>query len=522
MVGGGVLSLPYAVARSGFLLGVVAIFLSAFISAWTFEMLVDCSRRTGRDSYMLVAQAALGPVARQVTVIMIVILCWLGTIAYAVLIGDLLEPVAEYYLSPDTPSAKQTPVVSRQVLIVISGILISPMCVSRSLGALKYLCLASVASVCAVTAFIGWSALSTLGEARYIWWTGASGQEESAWIRPEYRLFPANWVDAAYAIPVFGVSFLCHFNALPAHQELTHPTRWRIRRVVTITMCFTTVLYALIGNFGYLFAADQTCGNVLLNFSVRNGGATMARCALGLVLTFNFPLLVLPAREALYQAVQPLRQKLASRTASIATIGTPAQTPTTSQDNLLPTGQRSTSRGISRAASGSSTPPQSPTSSSGPQVHVYVSEMPRAVPSAIDVFQPKDENFASEQPNSMTFFARLVTTLTVFGSALALACTLRSVLVVWSILGSTVALLIACIFPASFWLQITGAAVGPGTRACTLALVVGASIMSVVCTALAITRLDAPACPGLKSAGLEIEVLGVHGNVSMLPPAFFS
>ena len=48
MVGGGVLSLPYAMSNCGFVLGTFALLVSAAASAWTLDMLVDCARRTGR------------------------------------------------------------------------------------------------------------------------------------------------------------------------------------------------------------------------------------------------------------------------------------------------------------------------------------------------------------------------------------------------------------------------------------------------------------------------------------------
>merc|ERR1719265_2800600 len=63
----------------------------------------------------------------------------------------------------------------------------------------------------------------------------------------DFILWPKDWAQALYAFPMFGVSFLCHFNALPTHQELQRPTRVRIRRVFSITMCLTSVLYLFMG-----------------------------------------------------------------------------------------------------------------------------------------------------------------------------------------------------------------------------------------------------------------------------------
>ena len=57
---------------------------------------------------------------------------------------------------------------------------------------------------------------------------------------PHYHLWPEDWAKALYAFPTFGVSFLCHFNALPTHQELARPTRHRMRRVILVTLTLTS------------------------------------------------------------------------------------------------------------------------------------------------------------------------------------------------------------------------------------------------------------------------------------------
>ena len=52
--------------------------------------------------------------------------------------------------------------------------------------------------------------------------------------------------------PIFGVSFLCHFNILPLHGELRNPTRARIKRVIYTTIGLTFCLYFTVALFGYV------------------------------------------------------------------------------------------------------------------------------------------------------------------------------------------------------------------------------------------------------------------------------
>jgi len=70
--------------------------------------------------------------------VLISLLTWLALIAYAVLIGDLLEPVAEL-LGVGVGAA------GRKLLIIGAVMLISPMCFMRTLTALK---ICSLITVC--------------------------------------------------------------------------------------------------------------------------------------------------------------------------------------------------------------------------------------------------------------------------------------------------------------------------------------------------------------------------------------
>merc|ERR1719162_1348650 len=80
------------------------------------------------------------------------------------------------------------------------------------------------------------------------------------------RWFPAKWSDLLAAFPIFGLSFLAHFNVIPVQTELHWPTRRRVYSVVASTTVFSTVFYAFVGVTGYMYAGDHTCGNTLLNY----------------------------------------------------------------------------------------------------------------------------------------------------------------------------------------------------------------------------------------------------------------
>jgi len=90
MLGGGILSLPFAIYASGMFLGGLALILSAIANAFTVDLLVVLSQSTGCQNYEAIGRKAFGRSAQIITMLLISLLTWLALIAYAVLIGDLL------------------------------------------------------------------------------------------------------------------------------------------------------------------------------------------------------------------------------------------------------------------------------------------------------------------------------------------------------------------------------------------------------------------------------------------------
>lgn len=501
MVGGGVLELPYAMSQCGLALGTIALLASAAASAWTLDMLVECARCTGLDTFDMVGHKAYGRFMRVITTSLIFIICWLALVAYFVLLADLLVPVASV-IFPEFLNACGPKLLRKLVTCVAAGLL-SPMCFKANLHALRFTCYASVCSVLLVALVIGLRAMQTTGHPHQIEIVLPSGVSQAHSITgTDYMLWPSDWSQALYAFPMFGVSFLCHFNALPTHQELQRPTRVRIRRVFSITMCLTSVLYLFMGITGYLFACSLTCGNILLNFSQRDPLVITARVFLGAVLMLNFPLLCQPGRNSFFRL-------LLSCKCLEAYLVSGDSHPTSSREEQHTTSCRSTARPPASSA-GPENPAtdfevleevQIPRRPNSPVIHVYrredtlgrgTSDSPGL--EALDQFVPKEFD-ALDGAIDPTPRMRYVLTALLLLSALALSLYMKSILVVWSVLGATVAFLVAFILPSAFWCRIVGPTVSLAQRLATKLLLWVAIVFSVACTVLTAAKLDMPPCP---------------------------
>jgi len=523
MVGGGVLSLPYAMSQCGIALGSICLFVSAIASTWTIDMLVECARCTGRDTFELIGHAAFGEYSRKATVFLVFVLTWLALVAYSVLISDLLTPVVELVVPGVVNDLSLTSL--HQLTLCVVTLIVSPMCFAGSMASLRFLCFASVGSVVLVGAVIAFRAFQTIGEAHLVDIMMPNKETSSAIFMPEYRMWPEDWGQVLYVFPMFGVSYMCHFNALPLHSGLTRPTRWRMRRMLIFTMSFTTVLYLFIGIAGYLFASVCTCGNILLNFPNKDPLVVFARVALGLVLMLNFPLLCQPCRSAFYRLILGFCSSASSPQArSLSSQGISVQdhvalTASFTLEDGTPTGQIVTptdsvplSRASTEAPASSRTPPtRSPSVPTGPpsspneaRVHVYfrndmdAARNTRLPCEALDSFLPKDET-VQQGASEPTCTQRYVLTTVILVGCLLLSCFLQSVLVVWSILGSTVCFLIGFILPAAFWRKIIGPMTGELNRKAAELLVLVTVVLAFCCTVQAATKLDVAPCPPLPS-----------------------
>ena len=123
------------------------------------------------------------------------------------------------------------------------------------------------------------------------------------------------WVGGAKSFTAFSiisVSFLCHFNVLPATRSVAIVTKPRVNSLVYRTMGICCVLYSVAAVAGYLNFRGLTCGNILLNYDSNSSKLhliTVGRMALFLALCCSLPLMVHPCRENAEKLMLLLRTK---------------------------------------------------------------------------------------------------------------------------------------------------------------------------------------------------------------------
>jgi len=103
------------------------------------------------------------------------------------------------------------------------------------------------------------------------------------------------------ALPIYVSCFICHYNVPPVCNELIHPTQSRCYAVIRYTVWSAFAFYLLVGFAGSMYGnctpSGTVQGNVLLDFDEDDPLLLVGRTALACTVTLAFPMLVIPPRD---------------------------------------------------------------------------------------------------------------------------------------------------------------------------------------------------------------------------------
>ncbi|POM73302.1 Sodium-coupled neutral amino acid transporter [Phytophthora palmivora] len=397
IIGGGILSLPFAFDKCGLIVALIFTTIAASASTFSLYVVVSCSRRGRAASYEEVVRKALGARAGRITVVLLVVLTLLTLVAYVILTKDLVGSLgAKFLYNRPISEAEQN------VLTIVCVLLVSPALLARSMDALRFTSIFSLVSVLVLAIAITIRATDVTFKQRDI-------QEIEAEPQIPIKLVPDSWADAAYAFPIISVSFLCHFNVLPVYRELHKPTRHRLKKIVASTMFSTWLFYMLVGIMGYLFAFRQqggVQGDILNNFSDSDHLVNLGRLGLLVTIQLSLPLIIQPCRANLLRLAKIIRSYMRTRA---KVYDAP-----------------------------DSTDSENETETMGEDIALLPSSRSAAQTSSTNV---------SVRGRSKSTVVHVLLTVGIMSCVITLALLSPGVAVVWNLMGSTVGLLISYVLP---------------------------------------------------------------------------
>jgi amino acid permease len=215
MMGGGILSLPYAIQSAGLVLGpclLVAVGVASRLSLW-LTLTSGASLRA--SSYEAMVAATLGPRAAVLVTVALALLLWFVIVAYSILLGDLLTPVLAALTGGSIGgiSAPRGLLSARSATMLAGHLAVLPATTRPSIGEMNGASALSLGTTTALALLISARSVIAIvarGSLLSPLAAGASG-----------LMLPRGGARGVLnATSIIAVSFLCHFNLLPVSDEL--------------------------------------------------------------------------------------------------------------------------------------------------------------------------------------------------------------------------------------------------------------------------------------------------------------
>ena len=420
VVGGGVLSLPFAYATTGILLTSVYVGVAAAMAAFSLYILCSCSRRTGAVTYPEVIRVSFGPGVELAAEFVLAIFLFFVTTGYMVLIRDINTGLAQFFV----PGAAFVP--SKVLLYTL--LVCFPCMLLKSLHSLRFNCYLGFASVLTLLVSMIYRSYKLCKDSPERLHSG------------QVLIYTDSPYDGFFSFPLVALAFLSQFNMLSVHASLKDPTRNRLITVIFWSVLTCTFIFLLFGTSGYMYALGETKDNILLNFDPNDTVILAGKVGLSVTLMAGISMIVLPCRDAVVNLPRKIKN----------------------YHNRKKLGSVMRSCGESR-----------PLIESRNDESFGSFEKPYE-PKIYNDDDEEDIESLGEKSSELDLPRHVLITFGIATAGYLCACYCPGVSTVWSICGSSLGFIIAYILPSACYLKIRGKKKGLNRR------VVGAWVMLVV------------------------------------------
>lgn len=290
-VGPGVLSLPYAVAASGWALALIQLIFCAVMCNFTLQLMTKVGKVTQNYTYPSIAEALYkGKKLAFCVKIIFFLNNWGAAVADLILINDLITSCLRSLSLDNIPGFLSDP--QSNFWPIFLGVFVGfPLCLKRNYSELR------------IVLFIGFTltiyVVSVIFKDCVI--SDFVQNIKAASMFKPMGIFTT--------LPITFFSFACHPVVLDGYKELEIQSEVKYRRVLSKTMTVLLIFYSCIGIFGYFtFSQNQsalTIGNILLAYYPGNLAIELAILFFSVTMTFSLPLGIKPVKAVLSEIVSP-------------------------------------------------------------------------------------------------------------------------------------------------------------------------------------------------------------------------
>ncbi len=338
VIGAGVLSLPFSVAKVGLGSGVILLSLGAFLSWWGLHLLNKVAIRVNNEtnekeaydpdaasnlSFGSVASMAhwtLPLIASGIAFFNCIVMCIAYLNTFANFMVDVSNGIAgtNYALG----EAGVPWFADRRIFILIGMIVVIPLSLPRTVNILKHTSLVAVVFVLYTTGVVIAYSFKPAEElclnflvSNNATFTGCVGDLCCASESPDapccfgpVQTFTGNGLDLLESFPVMINAFACSAQLFSVFNAFTKPTVQRMDASTGSAIALCLVLYVIIAVCGYMTYGATISDDLLSSYPLTTA-VTVARFGIAIVVLFSYPLFAHVARDNFVDIVSVVFRK---------------------------------------------------------------------------------------------------------------------------------------------------------------------------------------------------------------------
>jgi amino acid permease len=313
------LTIPYALSAIGLVNGIIAIVVFGCTSFFTLYLLIQCAKAVGgRNVSFFSISSCTYPKLSIVFDLAVAIKCFGVSISYLVIIGELL-PKVTLGLFPNVP--KDSVCLTSLFWITVSMLIVVPLSFQKSLSSLRYastISLISVSYIAILVAFFFFSGkrptknIDNEIDNNMLFIFSSNTTDDSHPLSHDISYF--KWsLDFFRVLPIFIFAYTCHQNILTVFNEMKITSRRRDNRHKTTTgstaiaIAIAITVYLTIGITGYLTFGNSTKSNIISMYPPSNKLVLIGQLLLAVMVSTCFALQCHPARKSFGNVINYLR-----------------------------------------------------------------------------------------------------------------------------------------------------------------------------------------------------------------------
>ncbi|NXF15138.1 AVT2 protein, partial [Rhodinocichla rosea] len=264
IIGSGIIGLPYSMKEAGFPLGILLLFVVAFITDYSIILLIKGGNLSSTKTYQELVKKTYGLVAM---------------ISYNIITGDTLTKVFQRIPGVGVDNV----LTDRHFIILLTTIIFTlPISLYRDIAKLGKVSLLSLILTIVILVVV---------MVRAVTFSPQVPKSENAWIFAK--------PNAVQAIGVMSFAFICHHNSFLIYGSLEEPTLKNWSQVTHMSVALALIISVAFAASGYMTFTGYTEGDIFENYCRDDNLATFGRFCYGVTVILTFPLECFVTREVI-------------------------------------------------------------------------------------------------------------------------------------------------------------------------------------------------------------------------------